>query len=284
MRRFLFLALLLLPFWVGAQENVSVRGRIVDQSGEPVEYVQIGIPKYNVGTISSVDGRFEISVPCDTLVFVHVSYQTALYAVTGPVEDLVVVLQEQELPPAVAIGGDTKEKYLLRAGTKVPDFGSITINPDTFIGSELGSVCTARKPFLIRDIHFSLKENTVPGCVAAINIYRVEGKPEQFTNILHKPIYFDIPESNATLDIFIQPEDIVLLEPGRYFIAFQIVSCDDEALQAYRAKPQTERRPGEMSIETNIYLKGSYHREVALGEILKLPINIGISVKGLEYQ
>ena len=109
-------ALLLLPALLSAQERVSVRGKIVNEKGEPVEYVQVGVPKHQIGTISTADGRFEISMPPDTLQFFHVSYQAAGYPVTGPADDLVVVLHEQELPPAVFIGGDTKEKYLLRAG------------------------------------------------------------------------------------------------------------------------------------------------------------------------
>lgn len=52
-----------------------------------------------------------------------------------------------------------------------------------------------------------------------------------------------------------------MLEPGKYFIAFQIVGCNKEALEAYLAKPEN-----------------------ALGKMQHIPINIGIAVKGLEYQ
>ncbi len=66
----------------------------------------------------------------------------------------------------------------------------------------------------------------------------------------------------------------LLLEPGRYFIAFQIVGCNIEALQESL----------EMSIDFDIYLKSSFVREVALGEMEHLPVNIGVAVKGLEYR
>ena len=71
------LAAIFLPVLLAAQEQVSVRGKIVDEKGEPVEYVQVGVPERHIGTISTVDGQFEISVPIDTLEFFHVSYQTA---------------------------------------------------------------------------------------------------------------------------------------------------------------------------------------------------------------
>lgn len=39
-----------------------------------------------------------------------------------------------------------------------------------------------------------------------------------------------------------------------------------------------------MTMDFNVFLKSSYLREVALGKIEHFPVNIGIAVKGLEYQ
>ena len=271
------IALAMLPALLSAQERVRVKGRIVNEKGEAVEYVQVGVPKLQIGTISTVDGRFEVDIPCDTLEFFHVSYQPAAYPVTGPVDDAIIVLHEQELPPAVFIGGDTKEKYLLKPGTTVlKNMGiiSTSLRSEHPSGREIGSVARTKKPFLVKDILLSVRSNHIPGCVASVNIYRIEGKNESFVNILHKPVYFDVPVSNDPQDFDIQPEETLLLEPGRYFIAFQIVGCNSEALQEFR----------EMSMNFNIYLKSSYIREVALGEMEHLPVNIGVAVKGLEYQ
>ena len=115
----LAIALLLLPALLSAQEHFTVRGKIINEQGDAVEYVQLGVPKLQIGAISAADGRFEIDTPCDTLVFFHVSYQPAAYPVAGPADDVVIVLHEQELPPAVFIGGDTKEMFLLKPGTNV---------------------------------------------------------------------------------------------------------------------------------------------------------------------
>lgn len=277
----------LLPALLSAQERVTVKGRIINGQGEAVEYVQVGIPKLQIGTISTVDGRFEINVPCDTLEFFHVSYQAASYPVTGADDDVVIVLQEQELPPAVFIGGDTKEKYLLRPGANIlKNMGIITtaLRSEHPSGREIGSVAKAKKPFLVKDILLTVHSNHIPGCVASINIYRIEGKKESFINMLHKPIYFDVAVSDKPQDFDIQPEETILLEPGRYFIAFQIVGYDEPALQAFLAKPEEERKFWEMSMDFNIYLKSSYIREVALGEMESVPVNIGVAVKGLEFQ
>jgi len=285
MRIRLLFAFLLLPACVYAQERFSIRGRIVDEKGEAVEYVQVGVPKRGIGTVSTVDGRFEIEVPADTLEFHHVSYQTGYYTVSGPKENVLIVLKDSELAPAVFIGGDTKEKYLLRPGTRfLGAEGGFDAREGIDKGIEMGSVAKVRKPFLIKDIMFSIAGNNIPGCVVSINIYRIEGEPEEFVNILHKPIYVDIAFADGRQDFDIHPEESILLEPGRYYISFSLVDCDMDAVRRYQELPESERTPTGMHLYTYIYFKSSYHRNVALGKLTALPINIGISVKGLEYQ
>lgn len=287
MRIRILLALLLSPACLFAQERVTVKGRIINEQGEAVEYVQVGIPKLMVGTISTADGHFEISVPRDTLEFFHVSYQRGSYAVTGPADDVVIVLHENELPPAVSIGGNTKEKYLLRPGTKIFGNGGVLVfEPKTGStkGVEIGSMAQAKKPFLVRDISFGIWQNSIPDCVVSVNIYRIEGKDENFINVLQKPLYVNVPESDKPQEFHIRPNETILLEPGKYFISFQIVDCDEEALQAYLAMPEDERDWSQMRLTTLLYFKSSYTRKATLGKMEHMPVNIGMVVRGLEYQ
>lgn len=287
MRSKFVLAALLLPVMLFSQERVGVKGRIINEKGEAVEYVQLGVPKLEIGTISNADGRFEIEVPCDTLEFFHVSYQQASYPVTGPSEDVVIVLREQELPPSLIIGGNTKERYLMKPGTKIlGNMGviSFSLQNGRSEGRELGSVAQVRRPFLVQDIFLSVHSNHIPGCVASINIYRIEGKKESFVNVLHKPIYFPVAVTDEPQPLDIQPEESLLLEPGKYFVAFQIVGYDEQALEAFLAKSEADRAFWEMTMDFIIHFKSSYVREVALGEMKALPVNIGIAVKGLEYR
>lgn len=270
------IVLALFPALLSAQEQVTVTGHVVNERGEGIEYVQLGVPRLQIGTISDADGYFKIEVPCDTLEFFHVSYQPASFTITGPDNDVLIVLRDQELPPAVFMGGNTKEKYLMRPGLMVlKSIGviSTSIEGGRPSGRELGSVAKAAKPFLVKDIQFSIRSNHIPGCIASINIYRIEGKKESFINVLHRPIYFDVAVSDEPQQLDIQPDEFLLLEPGRYFIAFQIVGYDETI-------PQTR----EMTMECNIFLKNSYLRETALGKMEHFPVNIGIAVKGLEYQ
>ena len=281
------LALLFCPFSVfGQEESVTVKGRIINEQGDPVEYVQVGIPKLQVGTISTADGQFEISAPCDTLEFFHVSYQTGSYVVTGQADDVVVVLHVNELPPAVFTGGNTREKYLLKPGTRIlGNMGVIAFVPETGStkGVEIGSVAKTKKPFLVQDIEFGIHSNSIPNCIVSVNIYRIEGEDE-FINVLRTPIYVNVAESSAKQAFHVQPKETILLEPGKYFISFQIVDCNEDALKAYLATPEPERDHSKMSLCSSIYLKSSYIRKAALGKMEYLPVNIGMVVKGLEYR
>ena len=280
------LTLLLCPVFALAQEHVTVKGRIINQQGDAVEYVQVGIPKLRTGTISTADGHFKITVPADTLQFFHVSYQTESYIVTGPADDVVIVLHENELPPAVFIGGNTKEKYLIRPGTKVFGNGGVLVfEPKTGStkGVEIGSVARTNKPFLVQDIQFGIWENTIPDCVVSVNLYRIEGKNEEFVNVLQKPIYVNIAESGKPQEFHIRPEETILLEPGRYYISFQIVDCNEKALEEYLQVPESERDWSQMRLSTILYFKSSYIRKAAMGKMEHYPVNIGMVVKGLEY-
>ena len=283
----LLVALVLFPALLAAQERFTVKGRIVNERGEGIEYVQLGVPRLQIGSISGPDGRFEIKVPCDTLVFFHVSYQQGYYPVTGPADDVVVVLREQELPPAVFIGGNTKEKYLVHPGLKINEKigGADFYRPGGGgKGSELGCIAKVKKPFLIRDIHFTILDNHIPGCVASINVYSIDSDTETFVNVLHKPMYVNIVESDSPKDYDIQPEETILLEPGKYFVAIQIVATDDDAVHRILETPEAERNPRALHMSTALYFKSSYERYSAMGKMTKIPVNIGIAVKGLEYQ
>ena len=94
----------------------------------------------------------------------------------------------------------------------------------------------------------------------------------------------NVAESSSQQEFHIQPEETIFLEPGKYFISFQIVDCNEEALRAYLATPNEDRDHSKMRLSSSIYLKSSYIRKAALGKMEHLPVNIGMVVSGLEYQ
>ena len=191
---------------------------------------------------------------------------------SGPAGGDAIELDGGELPAVVVSGSKTRVKYLVRPGMELPkNMGIITtsVSGEFPLGWELGSFAKATKPFQVKSIRFSIRSNHIPGCVASINIYRVDAEDESFVNVLHRPICFEIGISDEPRHFNIQPSEAILLEPGRYFIAFQVVDYD-------KSIPQTP----EMTMDFNIFMKNSYLRDKASGKMEHYPVNIGIAVNG----
>lgn len=56
----------------------TIKGKVVDQSGNPLEFASVSIPKYSTGTLTNKDGNF-IIYNCkisDTIVFAYVGYKS----------------------------------------------------------------------------------------------------------------------------------------------------------------------------------------------------------------
>ena len=62
------------------------------------------------------------------------------------------------------------------------------------------------------------------------------------------------------------------------------MDCNETALKEYLQTPESERNWSQMRLSTILYFKRNYTRKNALGEMDNIPVNIGIVVKGLEYQ
>ena len=220
MRKYLPLFhLLALCTGAAAQDSLkTIVGHITDRNGHNIEYVAAGIPGRNIGTVSDSEGRFTLELPDTTaadLMFFHVSYKeksipaAELIAATGPVT---VILEENRLAAAVVTPGKRKDRRLVGKGARVPG-GIATMEPSS-TGMEIGSVIEVRKEFTIRKISLEVLRNALPGCVLGVNIYRTEGSPATFDNVLRKPIYCNIPVSDDKTKCEIEPEEIVVLSPG----------------------------------------------------------------------
>ena len=274
-----------------AQDDMkTIVGRITDHNGQHIEYVAVGIPGSNIGTVSDSEGIFSLELPDTTdadLMFFHVSYKeksipaAELLAAAGPVT---VILEENRLAAAVVTPGKKKDKRLVGRGARVPG-GIATMEPSS-TGMEIGSVIEVRKEFAIRKISFDVLRNALPGCVLGINVYRTEGSPATFDNVLTRPIYCNIPVSEHRTECEIEPEETVILSPGSYFIALALVDCDRELQEKWKDKPswsKEERFENSLtSIDFPLYLKSCYIRGKAMQDFEAISVGTGLTVEGTE--
>lgn len=270
MKKALFMTLMLTVTGMTAQD-IAVNGRITDENGEAVEYATIGIPGTAYGTLSGIDGCFSLTLPqeCrDTLVASHVSYgdtkiPSIVYMNEG--DTLTVTMHSRQLDELVVYNGKRKKGKLMGKGMRIA--GAVAEWNISHIGCEVGSVISTDKVFEVREIKFKVLSNSLKGVKFSVNIYKANEEKSEFTGITAKPIYIDIPTCQSKKEYTIEPEEDIYLEPGTYYVSLKLVDTE-------RSEPQ------EGQILFPLYLKSSYIRKGPVEELEKIPMNLGLQVKG----
>ena len=103
---------------VAGMAQTTVKGHVVNEKGESVEYVSVGIEENSVGVISDAKGSFTITIPKGRkkdLSFSHVSYLTSIlpYREYASGKELTVVLMDKVVELAeVVIGKKNKPQTI----------------------------------------------------------------------------------------------------------------------------------------------------------------------------
>ena len=247
-----------------------VKGCIVNERGETVEYVSIGFEEDSVGTISDANGNFELDIPANCkkdLVFTHVSFQKAIvpYETYANGQQLTVTMKDKVVELAEVVVGK-KNKPQKMVGKAISGPVASFRGKGKVDGIEWGPVFKSKKDYVISDILLTIKGTSYQWCVLSFNIYEIQGG--KFVNILNKPIYHRIEKSNDKQQLDIQPEEAIILRGKRkYYISVMVVDSN---------------RYGILDMQSQF--KTSYARSIAKGKKRKLPIGPAIQVKGHEIE
>ncbi|MBO7050489.1 MAG: carboxypeptidase-like regulatory domain-containing protein, partial [Bacteroidaceae bacterium] len=102
------------PASVQAADNITVRGTLVDENGEPVMAAAVVLKgNTSIGTASDLDGNFTISVPGDAVLIIQsLGYETKEVAVNGKANlgTITVNTESLFLDQVVVIGYGTQKK------------------------------------------------------------------------------------------------------------------------------------------------------------------------------
>ena len=258
----------LLTFSFSASAQTTIKGHVVNERGENIEYVNIGIEEDSVGVISDANGHFTLTIPAgrkDDLSFTHVSYQTATipyqtYATNNPLtvtlHDKVVALTE------VVVGKKNAPRTL--SGKSWVTIGVVAFQGKYQGDAEWGPIFQNRKDYLLTDILLSINSCTYEECMLSFNVYELQGK--QFVNIMNKPIYKKITPADDGTQFSVSPEESILLKgKKKYCVCVGVVDTK-----------------GEGGIFFPANYKSSYARNAVKGKMRKLPICPPIVVKGCE--
>lgn len=116
--RFLFLSFCLFSTII-SYSQVNVRGKIVDKSGESLIGVNVVIKETKQGTITDVNGEFNLSVPSSssTLLFTYVGFSALEIPLNGRTFLNVTLEEDNELLDEVIVVGYGTQKKVSVTGS-----------------------------------------------------------------------------------------------------------------------------------------------------------------------
>lgn len=290
----------------------KISGRVIDEAGDGISYVSIGILNSTTGTISDRQGYFTLTLPdnldaAEELFFRHISYElqsVPISEIKGNKLDIRMTTASHVIEEVMVFGGKMKEYKFTSKGMRIP----AGFFAPSKVGSEIGSIIEVKGKIALSRIDFNISENPFDRARIRINVYRVnsdlpdlnnENMEEEtddsqvnraelikmaknivkemeqtkkiniidsalLVNMLHVPIYCDIPTSKKTQDFSVSPNENVILNSGRYYISLEVVELEGEG----------------NCLLFPAFLHKSYIREHSMGGIKKLPVNVGLVVRG----
>ena len=274
MKRVLLFALFaIIATTAQSQQRTTISGKVVDADGKAVEYATVGIAGKRSGTLTGIDGLFALDVTDandDTLLITHVSYEN----VRIPVDRLqrnaeeCIIMDAKQLAEAVIYSGKRKSARLAGKGMRVP--AAATKMTSKNIGNEIGSIVETKRLFEVQEIEFKVAYNSLKDARFSINIYMADSTDGLFCSALCKPVYVDIPTSTEKQEIHVAVDERVILDAGRYFVSVMLVDYAKHAKAGHILFP--------------LYLKSSYIRNGIMDELESIPVNMGLTVKGVEFR
>ena len=268
MKQIVTLIAALVALSVSAQTKVT--GHIVNERGDGVEYVSIGIEEDSVGVISDAQGHFTLTIPVgrwDDLTFTHVSYQTATipFKTYADGRELTVTLKDKVIELAEVVVGKKNKSHTL-SGKSWLRYGLVGFTGNQTGDTEWGPIFKNRKDFVLSDIQVTISECKYEECVLSFNVYELRGR--QFVNILNKPIYKRITPADDGRQFSVSPSESVILKGKQNY-------CVTVSMVDVKGKGK-----GELSFPANF--KSSYVRNAVKGKMRKLPVCPMMIVKGYE--
>ncbi|MDB4901984.1 MAG: SusC/RagA family TonB-linked outer membrane protein [Mucilaginibacter sp.] len=143
MKKLYILVMFLLGCCLYAQaQEVTVKGTVTDDHNQPIPGVNVRVSGSNIGTSTSVDGKFTISATANSsLVFTYIGFVSQTVNLNGKLVVNVSLQPDQRLLEAVtitALGIEQKTKTLTYATQKVSSEDINTVKDDNFINALAG--------------------------------------------------------------------------------------------------------------------------------------------------
>jgi hypothetical protein len=196
-------------------------------SKQAIAYANIGIVGANVGTVSDLNGSFNLWVDStyndETMLFTVIGYQALAIKIAElrKSSNITLLFKEKsyELSEVLVrpdrfkqqtLGVTTKSK-MIAAGFK-----------DNVLGYECGILMKVKKTALIKSIHINISNCSYDTIFYRLNIYKVQGKMD-FENILREAIYIKMPKELVKDEIHIDLQAKNIVVDGNFLVTLEHV-------------------------------------------------------------
>ena len=214
----LFLFAFLLSFTVLNAQHI-LQGRIIDAfTKEPLPFVNIGVLKKELGTVSNEDGFFFLEVPDlfakETLRFSMIGFDERDFQVADLEAILLsnntLVLAEQTTFLEEVVLTAEKKWDTRVSGNSTTSKLLITGFTSNQLGNEIALFVKVKKtPAYIDGIQFSVVENIYPEVSFRVNVYSSDYRfPDE--NILKENIFVTLKQSEGLISVDLKEYDILV--------------------------------------------------------------------------
>lgn len=195
---------------LSAQTTSILRGRILDQEGQPMPYVNVGVPGCS-GTVSDLNGDFQLSVSeckgSDTLRISMIGYKPVIYLLQSIPQPFNVRLEQSryELNEVKVRAGKLKEK---ERGNFTQSDNMIAGFKSNDLGSELVIKISVKDDAWIKKFKFYIAQSIFDTLFFRLNVYKMQnGKPGE--SLLNHPIYVTTTSKKGWNSVNLEKYDIV---------------------------------------------------------------------------
>lgn len=250
----------------------TVSGIVIEQSGgQPIAYVNIGVPGKDVGTVSKENGQYSISLEkvdgMDTLMFSCIGFEPFKIQVgeylSKNIQNVKLNRRIINLREVVIVPRNSKLKFLgyhVKASTILAGFGR---NDN---GYECGIIMKNNKNAFLKNLYLDVTVCDYDSVFYRLNIYKLAGK-NQFENILQQPIYINLSKDEIKSRKAIDLSKYNIVTEGDFLVTLEHVRHLGKGGLYFRCR----------------FPAKSYFKKTSQGKWGSAPLGMGMTVEAETY-
>lgn len=235
-------------------------------NSQPVSFANIGIVGKNVGTVSDVDGNFNIHIESgfenDTLLFGCIGYSPVKVKISDlSCANVNRVYMHESLTALKEILVKPRKFRTEVLGIKSPSNKFAAGFSDNNLGYECGILMKNKKTAFVKSVGFRIADCSYDSIFYRLNVYEINHE-KQFENILRRSIFLKLSKKYVKDKVVINVEEHNIVVDGDFLVTLEHVKDLGKGYVNFCCTP----------------LRNTHFRKTSQGKWETVPIAVGISV------